>query len=239
MGVGYLMGKLRQREVRFSSVLTVYAPDANSMIDMMRYDRGHPLRREDAEKIVRLIERRSGGERQPEDRIVQILRTSSNNDDPSERWRSFGCSILDVRAPDVPAMTEAELAELATHPKIVRRPVARRRCRRPVFVSLLSVSATSAEAVIRVMQREHCCPLQEMDSGKIEALAGRRERPGDRLIRLVRFAPSNSPTDDDACRELGCDLLDERNLFDPGPSDTELAHLAALPFGLRGREVRR
>ncbi len=233
------MNKIRQREVRFASILTVYAPDVNSMLDMMRYDRCRPLHEEDAEKIVRLIERRLGGERRGLDRIVRLARSSANPDDPSERWRSFGCSVLDERAPDVPQMTEAEMDELAAHPRIARRPVARKRRREPALVSLVSLRAASAESVVRVMQLERCCPLHETESGKVERLAGGMASPADRLIRMVRFATSDVPPDDEACRRLGCDILDERSTLDASPSDTDLAHLAKLPFDLRGREVRR
>lgn len=233
------MSKLRQREVRFASILTVYAPDANALIDMMRYDRCRPLHARDAEKVVRLIGPRPDEGRRPQDKIVQLFRTSANSDDPSERWRSFGCSILDERAPDVPTMTQDQIDELAARPRIARQPVARKRSRQPAFVSLVSVSAASAESVIRVMQLEHCCPFQEVDSHKVEAIGRRGAQPIDRLVRLLRFAPSDVAPADSACREIGCDVLDERSPLDPGPSDNELANLADLPFDLRGREVRR
>ena len=233
-----MTNKLRERQVRFASILTVHAPDANSMLDMMRYDRCYPLGEANVEKIIRLTRPRKGDRIQASDHIVQLMRTSANNDEPSERWRSFCCSVLDERAPDAPQLSEADLGELAASSRKTQ-PAARRRRRQPILASLMSVSATSAESIIRVMHLERCCPAQEIDSGKIERLAGGYASAADQLIRLIRFASSNIPPDDSACERIGCDILDERSTLNTGPGEVELAHLATLPRELRGRGVRR
>lgn len=221
------------------SVLTVHAPDANALIDMMRYDRCCPFLRADADKLGRLIDR--SGDRA--DRVVQLLRFASTDAHPPEgRWRSFMCSILDERPPGVEQLTTADLRDEDALTEIAasrdRARTSKRRQRQARFASAVSVHASSAAALIKVMQDGCCCPAYETESGKIERLIGDRAEARDRVVQLTRFAGSDDPPDVATWHTLGVDVLDERPLDVTWPTDAELAHLASLPWDVRGDSPR-
>lgn len=226
--------KPRKREPRWISVLTIHAPSANGLIDMLRYDRCWLVSSEDTAKLRRMMEHRADRA----DRILQLLRSSAVNTKPDGRWRSFSCSILDERSPGMTQLTQDELLELSAGPCGVSVATVRRQ-RQNRFVSLMSVHAASAHAVIDVMQRDGCCPAYEAESAKIERLMGGDANPEDHFVRLLRYAASDDPPDEATWRTLGCEILDERNLDMAGPSDAELTHLASIPSDIRNQGARR
>lgn len=239
--------KPRKREPRWISVLTIHALSANGLIDMLRYDRCWLISSEDTAKLRKMIEHRADRA----DRILQLLRSSAVNTGPDGRWRSFSCSILDERSPGMTQLTQDELLELSAGPCGVRAttllPLVKpslsvatvRRQRQNRFVSLMSVHAASAHAVIDVMQRDGCCPAYEAESAKIERLMGGDANPEDHFVRLLRYAATDDPPDEATWRTLGCEILDERNLDMAGPSDAELTHLASIPSDVRNQGARR
>lgn len=102
--------KNTQREPRFKSRLAVHVTGPG-VIEMMRYDTCYPATEEDAHKLIRVC----GGDGSPDDHLVVFMRSAAADNAPTEgRWRSFGCRVLDVRHPDDPPWTLAELRNLAT-----------------------------------------------------------------------------------------------------------------------------
>jgi hypothetical protein len=109
-----------RKETRYVSILTVHAPDASSLLDMLRYDRCCPATEADAGKIERMINQCASGA----DRIVALIRYSLNPDRATVgRWRSFGCTVLDERSPDRAPLTEHEALNLLAidNPKAAAR----------------------------------------------------------------------------------------------------------------------
>jgi hypothetical protein len=92
-----------KRETRFVSLLTVYVPDAQALIDMMRYDSCYPASELESHKICALL----GGRACPVDHIVRLVRVAHNDLPATEgRWRSFACRVLDERSPDGEPLSE-------------------------------------------------------------------------------------------------------------------------------------
>lgn len=99
-----------RRETRYVSVLTVHVPDASALVDMMRYDRCCPADEDQSRKIERLINLdKSSVDPTPSDHVIRLLRYAATaNAATSERWRSFGCVVLDERSPDDIQLTDVE-----------------------------------------------------------------------------------------------------------------------------------
>lgn len=101
--------KQHRSEKRFVTYLLVRASSATGLIDMMRYDSCFPATEEDSRKIERLINNVD----QKEDRILQLICAGRNDMTPTkDRWKSFCCTVLDVRHPDAGFWTQDEIAGL-------------------------------------------------------------------------------------------------------------------------------
>lgn len=98
-----------KREMRYVSVLTVHVPSFDALLDMLRYDRCCPATEVESSRIERLI----GNSSDPGDHIVRLVRFSPGDARASERWRSFGCRVLDERSPKDAPLSDEEALRLA------------------------------------------------------------------------------------------------------------------------------
>lgn len=117
--------KTSKKESRYVSLLTVYTPSAEALVDMMRFDRCCPHTEEEAQKIQRLfLDESNMGTTRPADHVVTLMRFAAANTPATEgRWQSFGCAVLDERSPDESPLTPVELAsriEVAKASKRIR-----------------------------------------------------------------------------------------------------------------------
>ncbi len=98
-----------QEETRYISVLYVWIPDVESLLDMLRYDACYPATEADYYKLHRLIYESENGD----DHIIKLIR-AAKTDRPADtqRWRSFGCLVLTERHPAGDQPTAFELAGL-------------------------------------------------------------------------------------------------------------------------------
>lgn len=108
--------KPRKRDVRYISVLSVWAPSAAALIDMLRYDRCCPLTEDESRKLWKLIgdERNGTNTTTPIDHCVRLMRFAAADQPATEgRWRSFGARVLDERNPEDVQLLDGELLNLA------------------------------------------------------------------------------------------------------------------------------
>lgn len=116
--------KTNKKETRYVSLLTVYVPSAEALIDMMRYDRCCPHTEEEAHKVMRLITAWHGtdADRKKADHVITLLRFAAANNPATEgRWQSFGCAVLDERSPDAGPATKEEIENAITVAKAQRK----------------------------------------------------------------------------------------------------------------------
>lgn len=103
-----------KKEIRYVSRLTVHTLSASALIDMMRYDCCYPATEEESRKIWALIGNEQCGNRdEPKNHIVQLTRVA-RTDLPAtvDRWRSFGCLVLDERPAGDAPLTDEQAARL-------------------------------------------------------------------------------------------------------------------------------
>jgi hypothetical protein len=107
--------KLNRKEPRYVSVLSVHVPDVMGLIDMLRYDQCCPLNEDESRKIWNLLgETRGGADASSADHCIRLLRFAANSSAATEgRWRSFGCRVLDERAPGDEPISDEDLLRLA------------------------------------------------------------------------------------------------------------------------------
>lgn len=85
------------KQTRYVTILTVFVPGADALIDMLRYDACYPRTEGDAHKIIRLM----NGTDDADDHIIELVRASVADVPHNEgRWNSFGCRVLDIRHPE-------------------------------------------------------------------------------------------------------------------------------------------
>lgn len=100
--------KSHRSERRYITCISVRASSAESLIDMMRYDSCFPSTEEDAHKIARLMSTDTPSN--PDDHIINLTCVGRNDLTPTlGRWRSFNCTVIDVRHPDAEMPTVEEL----------------------------------------------------------------------------------------------------------------------------------
>lgn len=84
------------------TIITVFVPCADALIDMLRYDACFPHTEDDSNKIRRLMADTTDGD----DHIIELKRASANSEPATVgRWQSFGCKVLDERHPDAEALS--------------------------------------------------------------------------------------------------------------------------------------
>ena len=108
----------RSKQVRYLSVLTVYVPSSQALIDMMRYERCCPFEELDSSRITSWASG-SDKDRASYNHIVHLLRFAHDaNQELSPRWQSFNCRVLDEQPLDsfVP-LSHTDIARLMD-PKI-------------------------------------------------------------------------------------------------------------------------
>lgn len=99
------------KEPRFVSRLAVYVPSVEALLDMMRYDSCYPATEDDARKLAHLVTGEAWSS--PADHLIRLTRVARNNQPATaQRWRSFGCHVLDERPPEHTQPTDDELLEL-------------------------------------------------------------------------------------------------------------------------------
>lgn len=99
-----------RRESRYVSILVVYVHDARSLIDSLRYDRCCPATEVESGKILRLM---SENDDFP-DHVIRLHRFgASEMPADADRWRSYGCRVLDERSPEAEQLTDAQILDLA------------------------------------------------------------------------------------------------------------------------------
>lgn len=105
------------KESRCISQLTVHVGSASSLIDMMRYDCCFPATEDESRKIWKLIGIEQGNPADragPEDHVIRLHRVSrSELPATDDRWRSFGCRVLDERPIGATPITDDEALNLA------------------------------------------------------------------------------------------------------------------------------
>lgn len=90
----------RSKQVRYLSVLTVYVPSSQALIDMMRYERCCPFEELDSSRITSWASG-SNKDRASLNHIVHLLRFANDaNQELSPRWQSFNCRVLDEQPVD-------------------------------------------------------------------------------------------------------------------------------------------
>ena len=110
-----------RREPRFVQMIAVHVHGIHGLIDMLRYDSCFPSSEIESRKLTKLIDHAS----EPSDHILRLTRVARNDLPPTDqRWRSFGCTVLDYRSPDDEPISDTDLAEraksIAPTPKAVR-----------------------------------------------------------------------------------------------------------------------
>lgn len=104
------MNRHFRRQGRCVSVLVVYVSSAESLIDMLRYDRCCPATEDESRKIWALM----GHQDKPADHVLRLHRFAGTEQPATDgRWRSFGCRVLDERSPEAEQLTDDEILNLA------------------------------------------------------------------------------------------------------------------------------
>lgn len=98
----------------------------------------------------------------------------------------------------------------------------------PRYVSALVVHVPDVMGLIDMLRYDRCCPATEDESRKLWRMlsitrGGEPATPADHIIRLHRFAPSNTPATAERWRSFECTVLDERSPDEPEITDRELA----------------
>lgn len=86
------------------------------------------------------------------------------------------------------------------------------------FVSLMVVQVGELYSLIDMMRYDRCCPAEEGESRKIQALGDHTATAEDRLIRLVRYGSTPNP-DFARWRSFGARVLYVGSPNDGFPSD--------------------
>jgi hypothetical protein len=94
------MPKHYKKEPRYISIITVRCSSTRAVLDMMRYDSCFPATEDDSRKLERLIDAPHGHPGAPDDfNVIKFIRCGRNDGVTDDRWASFGCTVLDVKAP--------------------------------------------------------------------------------------------------------------------------------------------
>lgn len=110
--------KRQKKQTMYVSILTVFAPSASALLDMMRYDSCTPSEEVESGKIERLMSR----DGRAEDHVIRLRRYSMAPSEASRgRWESFSCAILDERSPDEMPYPETEAIMAAARAVDARR----------------------------------------------------------------------------------------------------------------------
>lgn len=81
------------------------------------------------------------------------------------------------------------------------------------YVSVLTVLASTVDALVDMMRYDGCFPYLEDDVRRIQAMAHDEIMPGDptgRVVRLTRVSASGESATEARWRSFGCVVLDER-----------------------------
>ena len=101
------MKKHYLKEPRYVTMLAVWVPSAESLIEIMRYESCYPRSEVEAHKISRLI--RGVGE--DADHIIRLTRAARTEMAPNGyRCRSFGAFVLEEWHPEATPPTDEALA---------------------------------------------------------------------------------------------------------------------------------
>lgn len=100
--------KSHRREMRFITIIAVHVPMTRDCLDMMRYDSCFPSSEDETRKLWAM----EHGGAALKDHLVQFTCVGRAENTPNvERWRSFGCTVFDVRSPAEPHLSDKELLE--------------------------------------------------------------------------------------------------------------------------------
>ncbi len=92
------------------------------------------------------------------------------------------------------------------------------------YVSLMVVQVGELYSLIDMMRYDRCCPAEEGESRKIQALGDHTATAADRLIRLIRLGSTPDP-DFARWKSFGARVLYVGNPDDGFPSDADIARL--------------
>lgn len=104
-----------RRQTRYVSIVTVHVPSADALYDMLRYECCCPDSEAESQKISAIswssTSARAG---EPLDHVIRLRRFApSEYRTNADRWRSFGCTVLDERSPEQAPLTDVEILNLA------------------------------------------------------------------------------------------------------------------------------
>lgn len=96
------------------------------------------------------------------------------------------------------------------------------------YISILTVYASSADAMLDMLRYDSCSPATEQESSKIERLMNHRGEPADHVVQLRRFSVNGGEATDGRWRSFGCRVLDERSPDESPLSAEEALNLARI-----------